>query len=123
MSDLHHIFAAQKKVLFFLLAFCALGWGFTPYSTVFAGIALGAFFKTFNFWILVRRMEKFDRSISEGKKIRSLGTTLRFGLSVVAVAIALSMPEYFHLTSTVIGLMIPYVFLFIERFVNHVKQQ
>ena len=122
MSDLHHIFATQKKVLFFLLAFCALGWGFTPYSTVFAGIALGAFIVTCNFWILVRRMEKFDRSISEGKKFRSLGTTLRFGSSVFAVAIAMTKPEYFHLISTVIGLMIPYVFFFIVGFVNHVKQ-
>lgn len=43
MLDLHHIFAVQKRALFFLLALCALGWGFTPYQTVFAGIAIGAF--------------------------------------------------------------------------------
>ena len=46
MLELHHIFAKQKKALFFLLALCALGWGFTPYSTVFAGIALGSLFGT-----------------------------------------------------------------------------
>ena len=44
MLDLHHIFAVQKRALFFLLALCALGWGFTSYQTVFAGIAIGAFF-------------------------------------------------------------------------------
>lgn len=121
MLDLHHIFAMQKKALFFLLAVCALGWGFSPYESVFAGIALGAFFGTYNFWILVRRMEKFDRSISEGKKVASIGTVLRFGSGVAAVAIAISLPQYFHLISTVIGLMIPYIFLVVERIVHHSK--
>lgn len=121
MLDLHHIFAMQKKALFFLLAVCALGWGFSPYESIFAGFALGAFFGTYNFWILVRRMEKFDRSISEGKKVASIGTVLRFGSGVAAVAIAISLPQYFHLISTVIGLMIPYIFLVIERIVHYSK--
>ncbi len=121
MLDLHHIFAMQKKALFFLLAVCALGWGFSPYESIFAGIALGAFFGTYNFWILVRRMEKFDRSISEGKKVASIGTVLRFGSGVAAVAIAISLPQNFHLISTVIGLMIPYIFLVVERIVHHFK--
>ena len=119
MLDLHHTFAVQKKAFFFLLAVCAIGWGFSSYDSIFAGIALGAFFGMFNFWLLVRRMEKFDRSISEGKKVTSLGSALRFGSGVAAVAVAISLPQYFHLVSTVIGLMIPYVTLFIERIVNH----
>lgn len=121
MLNLHHIFAMQKKALFFLLAVCALGWGFSPYDSIFAGIALGAFFGTYNFWILVRRMEKFDRSISEGTKVASIGTALRFGSGVAAVAIAISLPQYFHLISTVIGLMIPYIFLVVERIVHYTK--
>lgn len=121
MLNLHHIFAMQKKAFFFLLAVCALGWGLSPYDSVFAGIALGAFFGTYNFWILVRRMEKFDRSISEGTKVASIGTAFRFGSGVAAVAIAISLPQYFHLISTVIGLMIPYFFLVVERLVNHKK--
>ena len=121
MLDLHHMFAMQKKALFFLLAVCALGWGFSPFDSIFAGIALGAFFGTYNFWILVRRMEKFDRSVSEGTKVASIGTAFRFGSGVAAVAIAISLPQYFHVISTVIGLMIPYVFLVGERIVHHVK--
>ena len=121
MLNLHHIFAMQKKAFFFLLVVCALGWGFSPYDSIFAGIALGAFFGTYNFWILVRRMEKFDRSISEGTKVASIGTALRFGSGVAAVAIAISLPQYFHLISTVIGLMIPYIFLVVERVVHHIK--
>ncbi|MBD8037733.1 MULTISPECIES: ATP synthase subunit I [Solibacillus] len=121
MLNLHHIFTMQKKAFFFLLVVCALGWGFSPYDSVFAGIALGAFFGTYNFWILVRRMEKFDRSISEGTKVASIGTALRFGSGVAAVAIAISLPQYFHLISTVIGLMIPYIFLVVERIVHQTK--
>ena len=123
MLDLHHIFAMQKKALFFLLALCALGWGFTSYQSVFAGIALGAFFGTYNFWILVRRMEKFDRKLSEGKRAPSIGSALRFGSGVVAAAIAISLPEYFHLLSTVIGLMLPYVMLFIQAAVQSIRNQ
>ena len=121
MLDLHHTFAMLKKAFFFLLAICALGWGFSPYDSMFAGIALGAFFGTYNFWILVRRMEKFDRSMSEGTRAPSIGMAYRFFSGVAAVAIAISLPQYFHLISTVIGLMIPYIFLILERIVHHVK--
>ena len=121
MLDLHHIFAMQKKALFFLLALCVLGWAFTPYETIFASLGLGAFFGTYNFWILVRRMEKFDRAISEGTKAPSIGTVLRFGSGVAAVALAISLPQYFHLISTVIGLMLPYIFIFIINFVQAMK--
>lgn len=123
MLDLRQIFAMQKKALFFLLALCVLGWAFTSYQTVFAGIAVGTFFGTYNFWILVRRMDKFDQSLREGQKVKSLGTGLRFASGVAAVAISYMFPQYFHLISTVIGLMIPYVVLFIGAFVYTVKDK
>ncbi|BDH60620.1 ATP synthase I [Ureibacillus massiliensis 4400831 = CIP 108448 = CCUG 49529] len=123
MLDLHHIFAMQKKALFFLFALSALGWGFTSYQSIFLGISLGAFFGTYNFWILVRRMDKFDRNLGEGKRTASLGTALRFGSGVAAVAIAITLPEYFHLISTVTGLMIPYVFLIVGAIVYLVKNK
>lgn len=121
MQDLQQVFVRQKKLIFFLLAICVLGWGFTSYQTVFAGIALGSLFGLYNFWLLVRRLEKFDRSLDEGKKVKSLGTAMRFASGVAAVAVAMSIPEQFHLGSTVIGLMIPYVYLLVDRIVYHVK--
>lgn len=121
MQDLQQVYARQKKLIFFLLAFCALGWGFTPFKTVFAGLALGALFGLYNFWLLVRRLEKFDRSLTEGKKAPSLGSALRFASGVGAAAVAISVPEQFHLVSTVIGLMIPYVYMLVDRIVHHVK--
>lgn len=123
MLDLHQLFTMQKKALFFLLALCVLGWAFTSYQTIFAGIAVGAFFGTYNFWILVRRMDKFDRSLNEGKKVKSLGTGLRLASGVAAIAISYMLPQYFHLISTVIGLMIPYVFLFVGAFVYSIKNK
>jgi ATP synthase protein I len=123
MLDLHHIFAMQKKALYFLIALCALGWGFTSYGPIFLGIAVGAFFGTYNFWILVRRMDKFDRNLSDGKGTPSLGSALRFGSGIAAAAVALSLPQYINLGSTVIGLMTPYVFLFIGAFLRSIKEK
>lgn len=123
MQEMQRIYTKQKKYIFFLLGACALGWGFTPYSTIFAGFALGSIFGLYNFWILVRRMEKFDRVMIEGKGRAGLGTTFRFASGVAAVAIALALPTYFHLISTVIGLMIPYVLLIVERIIFHARQQ
>ncbi|WP_277586778.1 ATP synthase subunit I [Psychrobacillus antarcticus] len=123
MLEMQRIFTKQKKYIFFLLAAFALGWGLSAYSTIFAGLALGSLFGLYNFWILVRRMEKFDRVLESGKGRASLGTTFRFASGVAAVAIALALPEYIHLISTVIGLMIPYVLLVVERIMFHSKNQ
>src|SRR5690606_4432709 len=104
------------------LALFVIGWAFTEYRPFFGGLILGSLFGLYNFWILVRRMERFDQSISGGKETKSIGgTALRFGSGVAAAAIALSMPEEFNLISTVIGLMIPYILLLVDRIVVHVK--
>lgn len=122
MLEMQGIFTKQKKYEFFLLAVCAIGWGFTPYSTFFAGIALGSLFGLYNFWILVRRMEKFDRVVDGpgGKKV-SVGTAYRFGSGIAAVAIAFTFPDEIHLIGTVVGLMIPYVLLIVERIMFHAR--
>lgn len=122
MLEMQRIFTKQKKYILFLLAACALGWGLTPYSTIFAGIALGSLFGLYNFWILTRRMEKFDRALTDGKGRAGLGTAMRFASGVAAVALAMTLSSYFHLIATVVGLMIPYVLLVIERIIFHVKK-
>lgn len=114
MIDLHHIYAKQKKGLFFLLILCLIGWFFTPYPTIFSGLGLGACFGTYNFWILVRRMDKFNRSYNEGKRVVSLGSGLRFASAVAAILLPIALPQYFNVISATVGLMIPYVYLFIE---------
>ncbi|MBD7909171.1 ATP synthase subunit I [Sporosarcina gallistercoris] len=120
MQTMQEIFTRQKRALFFLLALLILGWAFTGAKEIFAGLLLGLIFGLYNFWILIRRMEQFDKKLDQGKKV-SLGSGLRFASGVAAAAIAMSMPEYFNLISTVIGLMIPYALLLIDRIFYHVK--
>lgn len=121
MDGLREIFARQKRIIYIILAVFVLGWGFTPYQNIFAGLIIGTLFGIYNMWILVRRMDKFDRAVTEGSKVRSLGTALRFASGVAAVAIAILFAEHIHLVSTVIGLMIPYILLLAERIIYHVK--
>lgn len=121
MQTLQEIFKRQKKALFFLLAILVLGWGFTDQQPIFAGLILGSLFGLYNFWILVRRMERFDRTATEGGRPASIGTALRFASGVAAAAIAISLPEQFDLVSTVIGLMIPYILLLADRLLFHTK--
>ena len=121
MDGLREIFARLKRIIIFILALFVLGWGFTSYQDIFAGLIIGTLFGIYNMWILVRRMDKFDRAVAEGSKVRSLGTALRFASGVAAVAIAILFAEHIHLVSTVIGLMIPYILLLAERIVYHVK--
>ncbi|WP_039041542.1 ATP synthase subunit I [Sporosarcina sp. ZBG7A] len=120
MQTMQEIFARQKRALFFLLALLILGWAFTGAKEIFAGLLLGLIFGLYNFWILIRRMEQFDKKLDQGKKV-SLGSGLRFASGVAAAAIAMSMPENFNLISTVIGLMIPYALLLVDRIFYHVK--
>lgn len=121
MEGLREIFNRLKRLIYFILAAFVIGWGFTPYQAVFAGLIIGTLFGMYNMWILVRRMDRFDRAVTEGSKVRSLGTALRFASGVAAVALAVLFAEHVHLISTVIGLMIPYVLLLAERIVYHVK--
>lgn len=123
MENLRQIHNRQKRALFFLLALLVLGWGFTPWPKVFAGLILGILFGLYNFWILVRRMEKFDRTLTEGTRAPSLGSGIRFASGVAAAAIAISLPETFDLIATVIGLMIPYGLMLAERITYHLKHQ
>ncbi|MGG0645016.1 ATP synthase subunit I [Sporosarcina gallistercoris] len=120
MQTMQEIFTRQKRALFFLLALLILGWAFTGAKEIFAGLLLGLLFGLYNFWILIRKMEQFDKKLDQGKKV-SLGSGLRFASGVAAAAIAMSMPEYFNLISTVIGLMIPYALLLADRIFYHVK--
>jgi ATP synthase protein I len=121
MQTLQEIHIRQKRLLFFLLALFALGWAFTGFQSVFAGLIIGSLFGLYNFWILIRRMNRFDRTFAEGRRRVSLGTAMRFASGVAAAAIAISLPEHIDLVSTVIGLMIPYILLLVDRIIFHTR--
>ena len=123
MVEMHLIYRRIKKYILLFLLVCALGWFFTTYQQVFAGLAVGALCGLFNFWNLVRKMESFGRNVEQGKKTRSLGTLIRFASGVLGVALALTYPQYISVGGTIIGLMIPYVLLLVDRIVFHLKNQ
>ena len=123
MQTLQEIHSRQRRALFFLLALFVLGWGFTEWKTVFAGLILGSLFGLYNFWILVRRHEQLEQAMAAGRRRGSLGTVWRFASGIAAAAIATAVPEQFDLISTVIGFAIPYVLLLGDRIIYHVRQQ
>lgn len=116
MPDLKQHFQRYTKYTLYLLSIFVIGWGFTPYPSIFLGLILGTSLSLFNLWLIRKRMERFDRAIDEGKKVRSLGTFSRMASAGAAVLIALEYPEFIHLISTVIGLMMVYFIIMIDYF-------
>ncbi len=127
MPDLKQHFQRYTKYILYLLSIFFLGWGFTPYPSVFLGLILGSSLSLFNLWLIKKRMERFDRSLDKGKKVYSLGTFSRMASAGGAVLIALKFPEFIHMISTVIGLMMVYIVIMIDYFwqqtILHKKQK
>ncbi|TFD97001.1 ATP synthase subunit I [Jeotgalibacillus sp. R-1-5s-1] len=116
MPDIRKHFLRYTRYILYLLSIFVLCWGFTPFPDVFLGLILGTSFSLFNLWLMKNRMERFDRALDEGKKVRSLGTLSRMASAGAAVLIALEFPELIHLISTVIGLMMVYIVIMIDYF-------
>ncbi|XJZ27145.1 ATP synthase subunit I [Bacillota bacterium Lsc_1132] len=114
MPEFQEMYQRQRKGFFYLLSIYVLGWGFTPYQTIFLGLILGTCFSFLNLWLLVRRMKRFDQAIANGKKVRSLGSLSRMASAAIAVIIALKYPEYFYMISVVWGLMTSYIVIMID---------
>jgi ATP synthase protein I len=91
------------------MAFYVLGWGFTPYQRVFMGLILGTAFSLFILIMLFKKMNRFDKSVTSGKKLRSLGSTARLSMAGIAVIVALRWPHYFDIVGVVLGLMTNYI--------------
>ena len=96
----------------FVLAAIFIGWGYSPYPTWFAGLALGCLFAllstAYTAW-KVNRVGQMAIQTKGDKRRASLGTVTRFSMAVLATLIALRYPEQFHIIGMVIGLLIPSV--------------
>lgn len=114
MPDIQVIFTRQRKYIFFLLSIYVLGWGFTEYKAVFAGLILGTGISLYNMWLLARRTEKFGDAVVRGTKVRSLGFLSRLAAAVLAIMIAMEYPGHVHLISVVLGLMTSYFVIMID---------
>jgi len=113
-EEFKEMYNRERQWMFYLLAAYVLGWGFTPYKAIFLGLILGTTFSFFNLIQLVRRMKKFDKAVSQGKKVRSLGTLNRMAMAAIAVIIAIKLPHYFNIISVALGLMTTYIVIMIN---------
>jgi ATP synthase protein I len=118
MSEIKTMFIRQRKYIMFLLAAYVLGWGFTPYQSIFLGLIFGTSLSLFNMWIMVRKADNFGEAVLQGKKVRSLGSFSRYATAAFAVIISLEYPESLHLISVVLGLMTSYIVIMIDFFLQ-----
>lgn len=119
MYQFEQLMTRSKKYILYLLSIYVLGWGFTPYQTIFLGLILGTSFSLYNLWLLIRKSKQFQKAMEEGRSAKSLGTISRMATAGLAVLIALKFPEYFHLISVVIGLMTQYAVIMIDYIFNN----
>ncbi|MFD2446777.1 ATP synthase subunit I [Bacillus sp. CGMCC 1.16607] len=118
MPEIKVMYTRQRKYIFFLLSIYVLGWGFTEYKTIFLGLIFGTSLSLFNLWLMVRKTESFGKAVSQGKKVRSLGSFSRMATAAFAVIVALKYPDNFHLISMVLGLMTSYIVIMIDFFLQ-----
>ncbi|MGG3800565.1 ATP synthase subunit I [Metabacillus fastidiosus] len=121
MLDIHLMFHRYRKFIFFLLAVYVLGWGFTEYQSVFLGLILGTAVSLYNLWMMVRKHDQFDKSMEQGRKVKSLGTASRMASAGLVVLICMKFPDYFHLVSAILGLMTIYIVIMIDYAIRYFR--
>jgi ATP synthase protein I len=122
MPEIQELFSQQRRWMFFLLSIYVLGWGFTSYQSIFLGLMFGTSLSLFNLRLMVRKMNKFEESFLQGKKVGSLGSFSRFATAGFATLVALRYPEQIHLISMVIGLMTSYIVMVVSFLINNGKR-
>lgn len=121
MPDIKALYNRYQRTLFYILAIFVLGWGFTSYKTIFAGLILGTTAGFFNLWLLYRRTNKLGDAVAEGRTAYSLGSLSRLASAALVVLISLLFPEYFHIVASIIGLMTTIVVILIDSLFSIVK--
>ncbi|WP_062351551.1 ATP synthase subunit I [Bacillus kwashiorkori] len=118
MLDVVNLFGRYRKYLYFLLAFFVLGWGFTTYQHIFAGLFIGTSISFINLWILARKTVKLSESVTTGEgNVYTMGTFSRLAFAALAVLVAIRYPQQIHLIATIIGLMTSYIVIVIDSLI------
>ncbi|MGM0901392.1 ATP synthase subunit I [Mesobacillus maritimus] len=120
MQDLQQMTLRYRKYMFYLLALYVLGWGFTAYQSVFAGLILGTSLGFFNMWLLAKKTDTLGQSVISGTTVRTMGTLSRMATAVLAVIVALRYPDIFHFISVIIGLMTYILVIMIDYFLHSI---
>ena len=104
----------QRRMMFFLLAICVLGAGFTPYIRVFLGLLLGSSISFYNLWLLQTKVKEVAEAVEKDRKPKGLGTVSRFAAAAFGIIIAVRFNEYFEIISFIIGLMTCYLVIVLD---------
>ncbi|MBM4761536.1 ATP synthase subunit I [Bacillus sp. B15-48] len=120
MQEWQQLTIRYRKYMFYLLALYVLGWGFTSYQPVFAGLILGTSLGFFNMWLLARKTNTLGQAVTSGTTVRTLGTLSRMATAVLAVIVALRYPDIFHFISVIIGLMTYVIVIMIDLFFHSI---
>ncbi|WP_409296081.1 ATP synthase subunit I [Peribacillus sp. SCS-26] len=123
MFDLDKMFYRELKYIIGLVVLYVLGFGFTPFKTVFLGLIFGTLLSLFLLWTMVDKNRKLTKAAAEGKKAKSVGTLSRMATAALAVTVALEFPDSLHLGSVIIGLMTIYFVIIIDFFIQHLRQK
>ena len=123
MPAVQVLFTRYRSYFFYLLALFVLGWGFTSYKTVFAGLVLGTCASFFNLWLLYRKTWQLTSAIKEGKTVYSLGSLSRLASAALVIMISIRFPEYFHIVSSIIGLAAAYIIILLDFLFNQIGKK
>jgi ATP synthase protein I len=118
MDEYRSVFFKYIKYTLYLLSILFIGYAFTPYKTIFLGLALGTVFGLYNLWSMYSKIERMGQAVIQQRKVRSLGSLSRLLLAGLAVLIAMKYPEHFHLLSVVVGLMSVYIIMLIDSLIQ-----
>jgi ATP synthase protein I len=121
MPEFVDMYNRARKWMFYLLAIYVLGWGFTSYKAIFMGLVLGTACSLINLLMLFRRMGKFDKSITNGKKVHSVGSMSRLAMASLAAVIALRWPQFFNIIFVIVGLMTNYIVIMIDYLIHYLN--
>lgn len=104
----------ERKLMFYLLALCVVGAGFTAYTRIFLGLLLGSSISFYNLWLLQTKVKNVAKAIKKDDKPKGLGVLSRFAAVAFGVIIAVYFDEYFEIISFIIGLMTSYLIIVID---------
>lgn len=119
MTEYSGAFKRYIRLTLFLLAFLVVGYGFTPYQSIFLGLILGTVAGFYNLISMYRKINRLGQAVVHGGKVKTLGSLSRMLMAGLAVLIAMRYPEMFHLVSVVVGLMSVYAIIFIDSLLQH----
>ncbi|MUV37389.1 ATP synthase protein [Lentibacillus sp. JNUCC-1] len=117
MSNYEEMSNRQRKWMLYLMALFVLGWGFTSYTSIFAGLLLGGAVSFYNMFLLQKKVAEFTGAIVSKTKTRGIGTLSRFAAAAFAIIIAIRFEEHVNLIAVVIGLVTSYIVIMADMIV------